>query len=701
MSGRDDSVSDGARHHKLHGHHLERIAIVYIRQSSLRQVTHNQESTRLQYALKRRAERWGWPASRIEVIDDDLGVSGTSVAGRVGFQRLLREVALDHVGLVLGIEMSRLARSNRDWHQLLDLCGRFRTLIADADGLYDPNLHNDRLLLGLKGTMSEAELHVIRQRLDEGKLSKARRGELALRLPSGYLRRPSGEVILDPDEEVRATIEYIFDAFDRIGTLHGLLSHLVESGTRIGGRGQEGPDMGQLVWRRPHRGLLSSMLRNPIYAGAYVYGRKRADPRRKVPGAPASGRVSMPSDEWLVCLWDRMPAYITRERYEANQRRLADNRSAADRPGTPRKGAALLQGLVRCGRCGLRMLVDHTSGRRGQPRYHCVQARLHYGTPLCQSLSVGCLDELVRDLALAALTPAALELSLRAIDDVELQRAQADALWQKRLERCRYEVELAAKQYHAVDPENRLVARSLETSWEEALRAYSRTKEEHRRHLERQPGALTADERQCIARLAADAPALWHAETTTQVERKAILRLLVDEVIPTVEGETEWVQLTIRWAGGHETRHRIVRPVGNLSQLARYEELRLRIRSLREQGLGADAIAAILNSEGWRTPTRRGAFTGQLLRTFYGRHELRSPKGHLKAPGDDCWWLTDLALELDVPRPTLYGWMRRGLLDAHQVEKPRRSWVVRADAAEVERLRAYRDRGPRGDEAQQ
>src|ERR1700679_1367334 len=264
---------------KIGDRHLERLAVVYIRQSSLQQVQHNQESTRLQYSLEAMARELGWEAGRVLVLDDDLGTSGAAVAGRHDVQRLLAEVALDHVGIILGVEMSRLARSNKDWHQLLELCARFGTLIADLDGLYDPSRYNDRLLLGLKGTMSEAELHILRQRLLQGKLQKARRGELGKSVPSGYLLQASGEVVLDPDESVRAVVRFVFEQFERLGTAHAVLRAMVEQGLQMGVRRRTGADRGGLEWHRLHRGMVINMLRNPIYAGAYVYGRRQTDPR--------------------------------------------------------------------------------------------------------------------------------------------------------------------------------------------------------------------------------------------------------------------------------------------------------------------------------------------------------------------------------------------------------------------------------------
>ena len=358
------------RSEKITPRHSDRLAVVYVRQSTAQQVLDHQESTRLQYGLVARAQDLGWAVDRVVVIDDDLGQSGASADARVGFQRLVSEVSLDHVGLVLGIEMSRLARSSKDWHQLLEICALFGTLIADLDGVYDPGQYNDRLLLGLKGTMSEAELHILKQRMEQGRLSKARRGELAVPVPSGYLRRPSGEVVLDPDEQVQEVIRLIFRKFAELGTLNAVLRYLVKHRIQLGIRVREGPGKGELVWRRPNRMTLQNLLKNPIYAGAYAYGRRQVDPRTKQPGRPSTGRRVSEPDEWYVLLRDRGPAYLSWDQYERNLARLKANRARAEEVGAARHGPSLLAGLVVCAQCGRRLHVRY-GGRRHRHTYVC------------------------------------------------------------------------------------------------------------------------------------------------------------------------------------------------------------------------------------------------------------------------------------------------------------------------------------------
>ncbi len=428
----------------------------------VQQLERNQESTRIQYALVDRAYDFGWAREAIVIIDDDLGRSGATTEGRVGFQRLVAEVGLGHVGLVLGVEMSRLARSCRDWHQLLEICALFDTLIADADGVYDPANYNDRLLLGLKGTMSEAELHILKARMLEGRRSKARRGELAKPVPMGYVCRPSGDIALDPDEQAQTTIRLVFDLFERFRTVGRVMTWLVEHDIRLPIRARGGTNKGDLEWHRPNRPSLHNLFINPIYGGAYVWGMRPTDRRRQKPGRPGTGRRSARVDEAEVFLPDRVPAYITWDRYRSNQVQLQSNMAA--RGGPARAGSALLSGVLICGRCGLRMTAHYNNnGHAG--RYVCCRMKADYGEAFCQSLKAAPLDALVSGLVLRALEPAALEASLALAADLEAERLAADQHWQQRLERAGYTAELARRQYTAVDPENRLVARTLERTW--------------------------------------------------------------------------------------------------------------------------------------------------------------------------------------------------------------------------------------------
>lgn len=563
-AGGDEAMSTagyrpwGRSQDKIGPEHRDRTAVVYVRQSSRQQVLEHTESARLQYALVERAAALGWARSRIVVIDDDLGMSAAMAGGREGFARLVTEVTMGGVGIVLGIEMSRLARTGRDWHQLLELCSLSGALLADPDGVYDPREYNDRLLLGLKGTMSEAELYLIRQRMMSGRLAKAERGELALPLPIGCVRRPSGQVVLDPDEQARHVVNLIFSTFDRLGTLNAVLRYLVEHQIQLPVRANGGQAKGELEWRRPTRETLQNMLHNPIYAGYYAYGRCRVNPRRKQPGRPSTGRVVRDSDEWWVLLPDRMPAYISVEQYQANIAKMAANRQIAASPGAARDGSALLAGLLRCGLCGggHRMTVRYhaPSGRNPAHGYVCAYNQVNFGTGgPCQHIAGPALDAYVADQVLAALSPAALEVSLRAVEQAHSERAMLDKLWRQRLERARYAAERARRQYQLAEPENRLVVRQLETDWEAALAEVDRLQADYQRFSDTSPVTLTAGQRHRIQSLAGDVPRIWHAPTTTVADRKELLRTLIDKITVSVVGDSERVDVTITWAGGHQT----------------------------------------------------------------------------------------------------------------------------------------------------
>jgi DNA invertase Pin-like site-specific DNA recombinase len=690
----------GQPQQKIRPEHLDRAAVVYVRQSTRHQVLEHTESTRLQYALGERAVALGWARSQVTVIDDDLGVSAAAADSRKGFARLVTEVAMGRVGVVLGIEMSRLARTGRDWHQLLELCSLSGVLLADPGGVYDPAYYNDRLLLGLKGTMSEAELYLIRQRMLTGKLAKAERGELVTPLPIGYVRRPSGEAAFDPDEQAQHVVRLIFGTFSRLGTLNAVLRYLVEHEVQLPVRVRTGPSKGELEWRRPTRETLQNMLHNPAYAGYYAFGRRQVDPRRKVPGRPDTGRVVKGSDEWLVLLPGRLPAYITEAEYQANTARMAANQQTAASPGAPRAGTALLSGLLRCGRCGgHRMSVryhDGSGSARSAHGYVCAFYQVNYGTGgSCQHIAGPALDAYVTGQVLAAVAPAALEVSMAAAAQAEDERAALDKLWRQRLERARYAADRARRQYQLAEPENRLVTRQLEAEWESALAEAGRLEADYQRFTEEQPVTLTADERAAIRALAADIPRVWHAPTTTQADRKELLRILIEDITVNVAGDSELVDVTITWAGGHQTTGQAVRPVGRLDQLSYFPAMLARVTGLAAEGRNSTQIADILNAEGYRPPKRTSRFTGQQVRTLISQRGIRAQaKGRpavLTALAPGQWSVPDLSTELGMPTASIYNWIYRGWITARHAPGTT-NWIITADD---EQLRALRQRRAR------
>jgi DNA invertase Pin-like site-specific DNA recombinase len=680
-------MSEVLRSPKLRPWHLDRVAVVYVRQSTPQQVTDHKESTARQYALADRAVDLGWSRDRVVTIDDDLGKSGQSIEGRPGFQRLLAEVALDRVGLILGLEMSRLARCCKDWHQLLELCGRYRVLLADADGLYDPTEHSDRLLLGLHGVMNEAELHVLKQRMYQGKLNKARRGELLSTPPIGYIRVPTGEWAIDPDEQVQAVVRLIFDQFDREATMHGLLRFLVHHQIRIPVRLAGGPSKGQLEWRRPNRATLQNLLRHPSYAGAYRFGHRPVDPRKKQPGRPTTGKLVRRPEECLVLIRDRLPAYISWERFEANQQRLTANRNLPATPGAPRNGPAMLAGLVRCGRCGRRMVVRY-SGPKNRPTYTCTRGSADYGEPLCQGLSNGtALDELVAQQLLAAVQPAALEASLAAVAGVERQRAELTRQWQLRRERAAFEVDRAARQYQACEPENRLVARELERRWEDVLKARRQLDDEYGRFVRSAPAELSDIALSAIRALASDLPAVWSASTTTPADRQRVARLLLERVVVTVDKASERVDVQLHWVGGAVGSHTLTRPVRRYDQHSDYPRLATRLRVLCADRLTACAIAGRLNAEGFRPPKRTNLFTRDMVLRLIGQLGLgcRAPHGSRAGLGHDEYRPAGLAERLRINRDTVRRWVKVKWVNVRRDEDGHS--IIGADADELRRLR--------------
>src|SRR4051794_27312689 len=483
--------SGAGRPDKIRAHHLERLAFIYVRQSHPQQVQRHPESARVQADLRGRAIGWGWPAERTRVIDGDQGRTATTSVGRDGFAWLLSEVALGHVGLVLGFQINRLVREDEDACRLIKACAAFDTLLADEDGLYHPHDFNDRLVLTMKGFMGGLELHLIQQRMQAGRLNRCRRGEWLGQPPPGYVVGPDGKLQLDPDEQARHTVRLIFEQFAALGSVSGVLRHLRRHRIELPMRPISGPDRGRLRWRSPHRETLRQLLRRPAYAGAYTWGRRATDARRARPGRRGTGRVERAAGECAVFLPDNHPADISWEQNESKLPRMGQNRSPGPAPGPAGTRAGLLAGLVVCGRCGRRMQARYTRSLR----YDCQRQALDYAGPPCQSLAGAPLERLVSDQVLEVVTPAGLELSLRAAGDCERGRGALDRQWRLRLERAAQDADRAYRQYDAVEPENRLVARTLERAWEEALLARRALEEEYDRFRREQPVRLSAAER--------------------------------------------------------------------------------------------------------------------------------------------------------------------------------------------------------------
>jgi DNA invertase Pin-like site-specific DNA recombinase len=678
---------------KIVTEHLEKLAIVYVRQSSPQQVLENRESTARQYALAQYAEFLGWPAGRVLVIDEDQGQSGKTAENRLGFQRLLAEVTMEHVGIVLGLEMSRLARSSKDWHHLFELCGIYGTLLADQEGVYDANDPNDRLILGLKGIMSEMELQTMRNRLDRGRLNKAQRGEMFHGVPMGYVILPTGEVDFDPDEQAREVVQLVFDKFAELGSIYGVFHWLIRNDIQMPTRARTGAKKGQLDWRRPSIPTLAQVLRHPIYAGAYVYGRRPADPKRRLSPAK-SYRPWVPMEQWKVLIKDRLPAYITWDQYLRNRQCIEQNRNGSATPGVARNGAALLPGVLVCGNCGRHMQASYHAHDTAQ--YACNRQYVEATEPRCYGMSARVIDELVSEQVLRALEPACVQLSLQARADIERDRQRLDKQWQQRRKRARYEVELAERRYQSVDPANRLVASTLEKRWEETLREERRVQEDYDRFLNETPLALSAEEQARIEALACDIPTLWSAASTTNTDRKEMIRCIVERVVVQVRCDSEFVDVTIQWAGGYESQYEIVRPVATYAQLRDFDHLMDRVVQLREAGHAAPQIAERLNAEGFYPPKRSGQFTTPVIYQLLKRRSLiGNERSRDELLGEDEWWLTDLARELTMSHLKLRDWANRGWLHSRKTPVQGR-WILWADQDEVARLRQLLEQSRRG-----
>ncbi|RWK78999.1 MAG: recombinase family protein [Mesorhizobium sp.] len=577
--------------------HLARRAVVYVRQSTPHQVVSNQESLRLQYALRQRARELGWHDAGIDVIDADLGLSAASAAKRNGFKELVGRVGLSEIGLILSIDVTRLARNCSDWYPLLDICGLRGCLIADRDGVYDPGSANGRLLLGLKGTISELELHTIRSRLTAGLLAKAERGELALMLPVGLMRDPSGVVVKDPDLAVQERLELVFQTFLKFRTVAKVMRVLNDRGLALPRRDRHG----ELRWARATVSAVATILKNPAYAGAFVYGRTGLRATVGEGGSPA--KVARPIDEWRIVVKDRYPPYIDWPTYEKIRDIVRDNRAEYMRiktRGAPRNGELLLHGIAWCGRCGHKMYVRY----KGGGEYVCNHLRSHTGLPACQYIRASRVDAAVADAFLTALAPAELDALSRARRAQQQVDKALRTSAERELERKRYAAALAERQFNRVDPDNRLVAGELERRWEAALSEVRAAEEALARQASAEPVAQLALGKSLnskVVALSGCLPQIWAGDATTDAHRKALLRCLIEKVVLD-RGERDVALVRIVWRGGAVTELEVKMKVNSVAKLTRGEEMRARLLDLAQAGMPDDAIAAVLTREGHHSP---------------------------------------------------------------------------------------------------
>ena len=645
-------------HQKVKASHLKRNAYLYVRQSTLRQVLENTESTQRQYALRQHAVALGWPLERVIVIDTDLGQSGASAADREGFQRLVTEVSLGRAGIVLGLEVSRLARNSMDWHRLLEISALTGTLILDEDGVYDPAHFNDRLLLGLKGTMSEAELHVLRARLQGGIRNKARRGELFVRPPMGFVYNTDGKLVVDPDQQVQQSVRLLFETFRRTGSAMAVVRLFAEQGLQFPRRVHTGPNKGELTWAGLEHSRALRILHNPRYTGAFVYGRTHT--RKTVEGDWVTKHV--PRQDWEVLIREAHAGYIDWEEYEQNQRRLHDNCQAYGeerRKSPPREGPALLQGLLICGRCGKRMTVRYHS-RRGQlfPDYVCQREGIEHAEPVCQHIPGAGIDEAVGDILVEAVTPVTLEVALAVQQELQSRLDEADHLRQQQVERVRYEAELARRRYLRVDPDNRLVADSLEADWNQKLRLLAEAQEACERQRAQDRKLVDEQQRAAILSLATDFPQLWRDPSTPDRERKRMVRLLLEDVTLVRE---DHLTLHLRFKGGaHRTVH-LPSPLRSWEQRQTCREAVAEIDRLLDHHTYPE-IAAMLNDKGMQSGEGK-PFTARIVARIQRSYQLTPRYDRLRKAG--MLTVEEMAEVLGLNPQRVKIWNRHGLIRGH------------------------------------
>jgi DNA invertase Pin-like site-specific DNA recombinase len=652
---------------KIRPDHLDRLAVIYVRQSTLFQVRENTGSSMRQYDLVKRAQDLGWTTPSIQVVDQDQGHSAASAVDRDGFQWLVAQVGLGHVGAVFSLEVSRLARNSSDWHRLLEICALTDTLVIDEEGVYDPGWHNDRLLLGFKGSMSEAELHWLKSRLLGGKVAKAEQGALRFRLPIGLIYDPAGRIVLDPDEAVQEAVRLVFSLFEQLGSALAVVMSFAEQHLRFPTRWWGGKQADELIWGQLTHGRVLNILHSPLYAGAYAYGRTQFR-SRTLPGEDPriKGRTRrLPQEEWAIVRLDQHPGYISWNQFLANQRQLDDNRTwrAEEHRGAVRSGPSLLQGIVLCGSCGRRMSIRYQ--RDGSlVMYECNQAHRQRGTKTCQTMRGDRIDRAVVQCFLEAIQPAHLEVALSALDALEARAKQVDQQWQRQIERAQYEADLARRRYKTVDPDNRLVVRSLEREWNEKLAEVEKLEREYA--LGPQPAALllTATQREQIRSLAHDLPAIWHAPTTTFVQRKQLLRWLMKDVTLSKRGNV--IEVAIRWQTEALTKLVIPRYKMSWEERQTSPQVVERVQELSPTHTNAQ-MAAILNEEGARAGMG-GLFTLSKIEWICFAYHI--PAGCPERPkavptgqrGDGRYSAKAAAELLNVDVSTIADWCKSGHL---------------------------------------
>jgi DNA invertase Pin-like site-specific DNA recombinase len=667
---------------KMADHHLARQACIYIRQSTPGQVRFNQESKERQYNLANQAKALGWMPEQIRILDGDLGHSGEQATHRDDFKTLVSDVAMGQVGAIFSLEASRLARSNKDWHRLLELCAITKTLVFDGDGCYDPADFNDGLVLGIKGQFAQAELHIIRARLHGAKLNKAQKGELRFPVPVGFVY-DCDKIVLDPDQEVQGAVRAVFELFEQENSAYRVVQRFHQFNLRFPRRAYGGAWDGKLIWGRLTHSRVIGVLANPCYAGTYVFGRYQSCKKIDATGEICSQSRRMPEDQWRVVIPDHHPGYITRDQFLANRKRLADNRTNVDTlAGPAREGLCLLQGLLLCGTCGRRLTVRYTSNGGLYPIYEC-NSRSRDGPPLrhCMSLPAGPLDDAITERMLTAVTPLTIKLALGALASLEQRDKLVSAQWRWRIERARYEAELAERRYEEVDPSNRLIASTLEKRWNDAMQRMADLEAELATFERQAMRSVTEEQKQQILQLGRDFPRLWKAKTTSTRDRKRMLRLLIRDITVVKDPEPRLLRLQICWQGG-ATEVLEVRQRPKRQDAIRYPDTFVaKIRDMAKIYNNRE-IVELLNGEGLTSSTGK-PFTLEMISWIRYKHRIPGP-----LPPAGTFTVAQVRQRYGVSLWVVHYWIQRRIVPATQ-RKSNAPYAITIDGDLDRRLRKW------------
>jgi DNA invertase Pin-like site-specific DNA recombinase len=659
---------------KIQDHQLQKNAYVYLRQSTMRQVCHNQESTERQYALKNKALTLGWRQNQIIILDNDLGESGAQSNRREDFKKLITDVCMEKAGAIFALEASRLSRSCADWHRLLNICAFTDTLIIDDDGIYDPSDFNDQLILGLKGTMSQAELHVMKGRLLKAKLNKAQKGELRFPLPVGFCYDDCDRIIFDIDEEVRGVVSLLFSTFRKIGTARGVAREFAKNNLKFPKRAYGGVWNGKLIWGELTTSRVLGVLKNPSYAGAYVFGRYRYNKQISLEGEICSKIKKLPMKDWTVHIQEHHHGYIKWEEFERNQIMLQENQTNIEENmigSALREGCAILQGLLICGNCGHRISPRYKGKNGLYPMYECNKARRNgQSTSFCMAFRADKVDEAVVKRVLNILKEDQIDIAIEALNELENRDKAIDKQWCMKLDRAEYEVQLAQRRYEQVDPDNRLVASTLEKAWNDALLKVEQIKQQREERQRQKLLTIAPEQKKQMLLLAQDLPNLWNAPTTQTKDRKRILHLLIKDI--TVEKNNKQLILHIRWQGGATEEIEVQLPLSNWEQLRYSNDFVDRIRQLALE-LTDEEIANKLNQEG-QLAAQGNSFTREAINWVRYKHRIPSPLQTQK--GAHELTVDEVAKKFNISKGIVYYWISKGIINSRKLRPGRPYWIT-------------------------